>query len=327
MSFHEVSLPPKHSWGSRGGPRFNTKILETDSGAEERISRWANPRRIFDLSESVQTYQDLYDIYTFFLARKGSAFGFRLKDWVDYASTADGKTLAPNGFGQANVSHQDQNIATGDGVETQFQLVKRYTSGPTTYVRNITKPVDGTVVVAFAGVQQTSGWSIDTTTGILTFTTPPPISTLIRAGFEFEVPVRFGTEVDEGGLQTAMEDFGSGSIPNIPCYELFDEYGADDEYPYRGCRRFGNIAEDRTISHGNGAVQSFSPTVGGLRLFLPEADNLPTGGVHFWIVNEGAFDVDLKTAYDTLLITIPVSSRATVVLSEDPNGVRTWLAW
>ncbi len=58
-------------------------------------------------------------------------------------------------------------------------------------IRTITKPVAGTVQVYLDGVEQPSGWSVDTTTGLVTFGVPPTLGVEVTAGFEFDVPVRF----------------------------------------------------------------------------------------------------------------------------------------
>ena len=44
-------------------------------------------------------------------------------------------------------------LGTGDGTQTQFQLVKRYPSGSVIEVRTITKPVAGTVQVYKDGAE------------------------------------------------------------------------------------------------------------------------------------------------------------------------------
>src|SRR4029434_7682253 len=59
---------------------------------------------------------------------------------------------------------------------TQFQLVKHYPSGGVIEVRTITKPVPGTVKVYLEGIQQLSGWSVDATTGLVTFGTLPAMA-------------------------------------------------------------------------------------------------------------------------------------------------------
>ena len=107
-------------------------------------------------------------------------------------------------------------IGTGDGATTAFQLVKRYASGSQTWERTITKPVVGSVTVAIDGVEQTTGWSVDTTTGLITFTTAPATGATITAGFEFDVPVRFDTDT----LDVTLDIERLGSITSIPLLEI-----------------------------------------------------------------------------------------------------------
>jgi hypothetical protein len=61
-------------------------------------------------------------------------------------------------------------------------------------VRTITKPVAGTVKVYLDDVEQLSGGSVDTTTGLVTFSVPPAVGVEITADFAFDVPVRFDTD-------------------------------------------------------------------------------------------------------------------------------------
>ena len=110
----------------------------------------------------------------------------------------------------------DQQIGTGTGSLQAFQLAKRYTSGPQTWVRTIAKPVTGTVRVALGMVEQMSGWTLDTTTGVITFTTAPAGGVIIRAGFEFDVPVRF----DSDTLDVTLDFERLGSITSIPLLEI-----------------------------------------------------------------------------------------------------------
>jgi uncharacterized protein (TIGR02217 family) len=73
-------------------------------------------------------------------------------------------------------------------------LIRTYSSGGSTDVRTITKPVAGTVKVYLAGVQQMSGWSVNTTTGVITFSSAPGNGVAVSADYEFDVPVRFDTD-------------------------------------------------------------------------------------------------------------------------------------
>ena len=163
MAFHEVRFPDNISRGARGGPERRTQIVELASGDEERNASWANSRRRYDVAYGVRRADDLAAVVAFFEARNGRLHGFRFKDWGDHKSCLPSGTPLPT----------DQVIGTGDGTTTAFQLVKRYASGSQTWVRTIAKPVAGSVTIALNGASQASGWSVDTTTGVITFTTAP----------------------------------------------------------------------------------------------------------------------------------------------------------
>lgn len=110
----------------------------------------------------------------------------------------------------------DQRIGTGDGSTNRFALVKRYASGGQSWARAIVKPATGTVRVAVNGIEQASGWTIDGETGIVTFATSPSASLPITAGFEFDVPVRFDTDI----LDVTLDFERLGSITSIPLMEV-----------------------------------------------------------------------------------------------------------
>ncbi len=206
MAFHEVRFPDNISRGARGGPERRTQIVELASGDEERNASWANSRRRYDAAYGIRRADDLAAVVAFFEARNGRLHGFRFKDWADY------KSCLPSGTPAAI----DQAIGTGDGATTDFQLVKVYSSGSQSWTRTITKPVAGTVLVAIDGTEQTSGWSVDTTTGIVSFTTAPAAGAAITAGFEFDVPARFDTDT----LDVTLDIERLGSITSIPLIEV-----------------------------------------------------------------------------------------------------------
>ena len=206
MAFHEVRFPDDISRNARGGPERRTQIVELASGDEERNASWANSRRRYDAAYGIRRADDLAAVVAFFEARNGRLYGFRWKDWADW------KSCLPSGTPAAT----DHSIGTGDGTTTDFQLVKVYASGSQSWTRTITKPVAGTVKVAIDGVEQTTGWSVDTTTGIVTFTTAPATGAAITAGFEFDVPVRFDTDT----LDVTLDIERLGSITSIPLLEI-----------------------------------------------------------------------------------------------------------
>ena len=61
-----------------------------------------------------------------------------------------------------------------------------------------------------------SGWSVDTATGLVTFASPPVAGGTLTAGFEFDVPVRFDTDM----IDVALKFERLGSIQSIPLIEV-----------------------------------------------------------------------------------------------------------
>ena len=149
---------------------------------------------------------DLASVIAFYEARMARLRGFRWKDWADYKSCLPSATVAAT----------DQLIGQGDGTATSFQLSKTYSSGLQSYVRTINKPGAGTVLIAVGGVVQSSGWSVDTTTGVITFAVAPANGASITAGFEFDVPVRFDSDLMDVNLDIER----LGSITSIPLVEI-----------------------------------------------------------------------------------------------------------
>ncbi|MCE6949769.1 DUF2460 domain-containing protein [Cereibacter sphaeroides] len=206
MAFHEIRFPEAIGRGARGGPERRTQIVELASGAEERNASWANSRRRYDVAYGIRRADDLAAVVAFFEARNGRLHGFRFKDWADFKSCLPSHVPGPT----------DQPLGTGDGARAEFQLVKCYASGAQVWTRTIVKPVAGSVRVALNGVDQTSGWSVDPATGLVTFATPPPAGIPVTAGFEFDVPVRF----DSDTLDVTLDLERLGSITSIPLVEI-----------------------------------------------------------------------------------------------------------
>jgi uncharacterized protein (TIGR02217 family) len=172
-------------------------VVVTGAGHEQRNVDWAEARGRWDVASGLKNQAQLDELIAFFRARKGKAYGFRFKDWTDYKATG-------------------QLIGTGDGAQPQFQLVKRYPSGSAIEVRTITKPVAGTVRVFLDSVEQLPGWSVDVTTGVVTFTTAPAAGVAITADFELDVPVRFDTD----HMAVTIESFHLHRWQQIPIVEL-----------------------------------------------------------------------------------------------------------
>jgi uncharacterized protein (TIGR02217 family) len=196
MGFVEVQFPTDISYGSSGGPEYATDIVASNSGHEQRNVNWQQARARYNVAHGVKTKTQLDALIAFFRARKGRAYGFRFKDWTDYQGT--------------------ETIGTGDGVTTQFQLIKTYASGSIIESRTITKPVIGSVQVYDNAVLQTTGVSVDTTTGLVTFATAPTVGQVITASYQFDVPVRFDTD----RLSASLDAYGINSWLDITLIEV-----------------------------------------------------------------------------------------------------------
>ncbi len=208
MAFHEVRFPANLSFGSVGGPERRTEIVALANGHEERNTPWAHSRRRYDAGVGLRSLDDLEALIAFFEARRGELHGFRWKDWTDYKSSKASAAPTP----------LDQVIGTGDGSRKVFGLQKTYISGLEGYIRPIQKPVLGTVLVAVAEDQKVEGgeFTVDPTTGAITFVEVPPMGALISAGFEFDVPVRFDTD----RVHVSVASFQAGESPRVPVVEI-----------------------------------------------------------------------------------------------------------
>ncbi|MEL7109546.1 MAG: DUF2460 domain-containing protein [Pseudomonadota bacterium] len=204
MGFHEVRLPMRLALGASGGPEWRTDLTTLASGHEVRNELWSRGRRRWEIGSALTDLASLQDLVSFFDARGGRLNGFRFSDPLDHSSAPPGEAI---GF-------EDQTIGIGDGETVQFQLTKT-TDGVS---RRITKPVAETVVVGLDGVQQDTGWSLDGSTGLVTFETAPVTSSTVTAGFAFDVPVRFDTD----RIQAMIEAFGAGRVATLGLVELFE---------------------------------------------------------------------------------------------------------
>ena len=204
MAFDEIELPLRVGFGSMGGPSFSTEIVVIDSGYERRNQNWSQARRSFDAHTGLRSAADVGTLLAFFHARAGRARGFRLRDWSDYSSAVDG--VSTPAFG-------DQVIATGDGATVIFQLVKNYGSGGVTHVRTIAKPVAGSLVIGLNGTALTTGFSVDATTGLVTFASAPAEGQVMTAGYLFDVPVRF--DIDQLAISAETYALARTEIPLV----------------------------------------------------------------------------------------------------------------
>ena len=175
MSQAVFPFMPGLKWGSVKTPMWSTKIQRAASGRELRASYYSAPLYKISLSYEVLRSSALAELQTmvgFFNVRRGSFDSFRYFDPEDNAV-----------IGQA--------FGTGNGVRTQFQLVRSYGG----FVEPVLAPELtglGAVSIAVNGVVQTLGPHYTLSAGgLVTFTSPPPNGHALTWTGQFYYRVRF----------------------------------------------------------------------------------------------------------------------------------------
>ena len=185
---------PGLGWSVSKAPRFATRIQRAVSGRELRVVDQPNPIWTWTLTYSMLRdqndtraptgpgtgYDELRTLAGFFLQQQGAFQPFLFDDPTD--DTVSG-----------------QPIGTGDGSTTVFQLVRFM--GVLLPGSGFAEPVTAPNTVStiyFDGVRQSaSGYSVDPTTGLVTFSSPPPAGQLVTADFTYFFRVRFADDTAE----------------------------------------------------------------------------------------------------------------------------------
>ena len=202
--FDDLSYPLALGRDAMVTPEFSTSVSVTASGFERRNSLWSNARLRFDIGPGIRSEAELGVLIAFFRARRGAARGFRLRDPSDFSSS--GMTGTP--------AASDQLLGIGNGSRSSFALVKRYGEGDAEQLRRITRPHPASVAVSIDDAPVT-GWTLEAG-GIVGFAAPPASGAEVRAGFTFDVPVRFA----EDQLEVSGAAFAAGEAPSVPVIEI-----------------------------------------------------------------------------------------------------------
>lgn len=197
MIIDAASLPTSVEKGVKGGPMFSTSVHSTDGGVTSTNQNWTYPLYHGQIGYGIRSKADLNSVIQFFFARRGRARGFLFRDWSDYELV-------------------NENIGTGNGVLTNFQITRTYTDTVLPFIRRITRPIEaGLNVYKDAVLVDLSAWSL-LSGGIVSFVTPPANGVIVTATGEFDVPVQFSSDQ----LDIEMDLWNVGSIPSIPIREV-----------------------------------------------------------------------------------------------------------
>lgn len=204
QAFDAVDFPLAIGREAMVATEFSTQILSSPSGHEQRASEWAEARMRYDAGPGIRSEADVRLLADFFRARRGAARAFRFRDPFDGSSAAD------DGLPTAS----DQMLGVGDGARRQFALVKRYGAGDAEQVRNIRLPVEGSVRVSVDGLETAAFLLTDE--GEVLLDVAPAVGAAVRAGFLFDVPVRFA----EDRLEVSRATFLAGELASVPLVEV-----------------------------------------------------------------------------------------------------------
>ena len=204
QAFDAVDFPLAIGREALSITEFSTQIVSSPSGHEQRASEWAEARMRYDAGPGVRSEADVRALANFFRARRGAARGFRFRDPFDHGSAADGGPPGP----------ADQLLGTGDGSRRLFALVKHYGAGDAVQVRTIRLPVADSVRVSVGGVE-TAAFAMTDAGAVLLDAAPGP-GLAVRAGFLFDVPVRFA----EDRLEVSRATYLAGEMASVPLVEV-----------------------------------------------------------------------------------------------------------
>ncbi len=198
VPFDDVLFPLALGREAEVTPQFSTAIVTSAGGQEMRNASWAEARTRYDVAPGVRSEADIATLLAFFRARMGPARGFRLRDPFDFSSSG------------ASFGAGDQLLGEGDGVTVSFALVKHYGDA----VRRITRPVAGSVRVAVGGVE-TTRFTLAAGAYVV-LDAAPRVGVAVRAGFLFDVAVRFA----EDTLSVTRTTFLAGATTSVPLIEV-----------------------------------------------------------------------------------------------------------
>lgn len=218
VGFVDERLDTAIEKGAKGGPTFLTTVIALANSYEQRNQEWVYARQSWDISYGIQEPSEFQQVVNMFYACRGRAYGFRFQDWSDY-TVGDPFDYTISGA---------QSIGTGNALNTQFQIYKRYYSPQETtyYDRPITRPQQTSptsMAVYLNGVKKTEGtdFTVNYDTGLITFGSAPGSGVVVSVSCFFDVPVRF----DSDDFIQNLEWTGAIELPTIKIIELKEYAG------------------------------------------------------------------------------------------------------
>jgi uncharacterized protein (TIGR02217 family) len=310
--------------GTAFGVGFATNVVEIREGVYiRRPDIEPCGKRTYSIVIDRHKREVMHEAVNFVIAREGSTYGFRLRDVTDFTTNFRDGTSTETGVGERHL------IAVGDGTTTSFQIWKNYVdeSGEVV-VRKITRPRVTTVRVWVDGVEQTYGvgndFTVESHTGVIVFDTAPANTETIHVYAEFDVPVRFGEDVDEWlrAIQGGVDDFRTV----LTCEEILDQGNQTEPFQFGGYKATTiPSGESIMLRVSDGLYQEITPSTALQAVYLP-VPRLPEDSSSFadngWGARSPMFHVKNTGAADFFVFTI-----ADVLVAQVPAGELASFTW
>lgn len=315
MAFLEERLPVSVKAGASFADDYNVEIIQSAGGNEYRKLVHPYPVRVFNIGYTHFTDEIWSQILALYHRAYGMFAGFRVRAFDDY--TTNTRTLAPTAFDETL-----EVITTG----SVYRLRVSYGAGATPLsigkpVRTIFKPVSGTTKVGIDALEQSTGWSVDTTTGKVTFAAnklraitaiTQAASAVVTVGahtFVVGDSVHFSnvlgmTQIN--GLRGAITAIAATTITvaiNSSGFAAYTKGGIAQTNPQTGAVKTGNIT---AITKAVNAVV--------------------TVGTHTFVVSESVLFADVvgMTEINGLTGVITATSATTITVDIDSSAFSTY---
>jgi uncharacterized protein (TIGR02217 family) len=194
-NFINIRFPVDISYGSSGGPEYNTDLIITTTGYEHRYDQWSKPRLRFNVAAGIKNRPQVAELLSFFHLCKGRFYGFKYKDWSDFRL---------------------QNESLKSVGNNTYQIVKNYKwQDRLINTRDITQPVVETIKL-YNGLKQLNveEYDIDANKGLITLHKDTTYD--IKITCDFDIPARFDIDY----LPITLESYNSFFMPEIPIIEI-----------------------------------------------------------------------------------------------------------
>lgn len=165
-----VAINDKFALGMTFGPAFHTTVIPLAGGYEDRNQDWELALWRYECEYKGRSLTEMREFQRHVLGRRGAAYAFPLRDPIDNSLT-------------------DENIGTGDGSTTEFQIKKLYSDADRPYYRPIS--IVSNLVVKVDGVTQDEGVDYNNSGGWIAFAYAPANGLAITVTCDFMIPVRY----------------------------------------------------------------------------------------------------------------------------------------